>query len=91
MKKRPHGPWVPPSPPTAVTLALKGLATGTANEHQQRAALKWIITDLCGTYDLSYRPDSQRDTDFAEGKRSIGLALVHEVNLDNALLRSKSP
>lgn len=53
---------------------------GKASDGQQRLALKWIIERLCGTYDLSYRPDSERDTVFAEGKRRVGLQLIHELN-----------
>ena len=90
MKNRPSGPWVPPVTPAHITLAIKGVATGTANENQQRAAMKWIVEELCRTYDLSYRPGSDRDTAFAEGKRFVGTTLVGEINLNNALLRSKN-
>lgn len=52
---------------------------GTATPNQQQFILGWIINDLCLTYDLSYRPggnDGRRDTDFAEGKRFVGMHLV---------------
>jgi hypothetical protein len=45
-------------------------------------AFKWIVNELCGTYDLSYRPDSERNTTFAEGKRFVGLQIVKMANLD---------
>ncbi len=90
MAKKAKAPWMPPTVPTHITLALKGLAAGNANDAQQRAALKWIIEELCRTYDLSYRPGSDRDTALAEGKRFVGLCLVHEVNISNTLLRSKT-
>lgn len=63
------------------TMAIKALATGTASEGQQRRALDWIINTLCGTYDLSYRPDSERNTAFAEGKRFVGLQLIKQIKL----------
>lgn len=88
MKK--HDPCAPPETPPHITLALKGLAAGNANDVQQKAALKWVIEKLCRTYDLSYRPGSDRDTVFAEGKRFIGLMLVREINLDPKLLRSNN-
>jgi hypothetical protein len=85
MSKKPaHQPWMPApyDPDGADTMAIKALATGTANEGQQRRALKWIIEAACGTYDLSFRPgpDGERETAFAEGKRHIGLQLVKHIN-----------
>lgn len=61
-------------------MALKNVAAGTASEHQQVTSMKWIIETLCGTYDLSYRPESDRDTAFAEGRRFVGLQIVKELN-----------
>lgn len=79
MKKEPYA-YVAPT--EGITLAIKSVAAGTANEGQQRLAMKWIIEELCGTYDLSYRPQSDRDTTFAEGKRYVGLQLVREININ---------
>ena len=61
--------------------AIKALAAGVANEGQQKRALKWIIETVCATYDQSYRPDSERETVFAEGRRYVGLTLVKAVHL----------
>jgi hypothetical protein len=82
-------PYVPPTPSADVTLALKCLSKGIANEHQQVVAVKWIVEELCETYGMSYRPDSERDTAFAEGKRFVGMQIVREINLDSKLLRRK--
>ena len=41
--------------------------------------MQYIIQVLCATYDMSYRPggeEGRRDTDFAEGKRSVGNQIV---------------
>ena len=80
-------PWIPPEVPLAVTLAIKGLANGTANDAQQKRALNWIVETLCGTYDLSYRPLSDRDTAFAEGRRFVGLQLVKEIKINHTKLK----
>lgn len=60
--------------------ALKAMNQGKASETQQKMILAELMT-LTGYYDLSYRPDSDRDTAFAEGKRFIGAQLVKLINL----------
>ena len=83
--KKPSGnePWKPAPYDEADSYAIKALATGTANEGQQRLALDWIINTLCGTYDLSFRPGAEgdRETVFAEGKRFVGMQLVKQINI----------
>lgn len=74
-------PWHPAPYEEPDTYAIKALAAGVANEGQQKRVLDWIVKTLCGTYDVSYRPDSDRDTAFAEGKRFVGLQLVKQINL----------
>lgn len=82
--RRPHFP----TPfEKADVYALKALASGTANEVQQRRALEWIIK-ACGVADTTHYPDSPRDTDFANGKRFVGLEIVSKINLPNAKLES---
>ena len=59
--------------------AIKSLAAGTATPGQQRLAWEAILFDFCGIRDLSFRPDGSggsRATDFAEGRRHVGLQLV---------------
>jgi hypothetical protein len=73
-------PWHPAPYDEAITGAIKALASGTANDGQQQRAFKWIIEVVCGTYDLSYRPDD-RDTVFAEGKRFVGMQIVKQLKL----------
>jgi len=51
--------------------------------------MSFIVNQICGTYDLSYRPDSDRDTAFAEGKRMVGLQLVKFSKINIAALRGK--
>lgn len=67
--------------------AIQALANGTADAAQQQRALKWIIHQLCCTYDLSYRPGEADETTFAEGKRFVGLQLVKALHLNTAALK----
>lgn len=66
--------------------ALKALAKGEASEGQQRRVLDWIIQQAAGTYDVSYRSSSDRDTAFAEGRRFVGLQIVKLLNLPSATI-----
>jgi hypothetical protein len=78
-------PWMPPLWELADARALQDLARGEAAPHQQQRALEYIVNTLAATYDLSYRPDSDRDTTFAEGRRFVGLQIVKllKLNLEN--------
>lgn len=92
MKKKPeHAPWKPVDYDLADAGAIQALHRGEASPDQQQRALKWIIERASGTYDLSYHPgtEGQRDTDFAEGRRFVGLQLVKMVKLQLAALRRK--
>src|SRR6185437_11911050 len=69
-------PWKPAAWENADAGAIQALMRGDAAAHQQQRAIKFIVEQVCGTYDLSYRSASDRDTCFAEGKRSVGLQIV---------------
>lgn len=86
MKKPKSAPYIPIDWEPADISAIQALQRGDASPDQQRRALDYIIT-LAGTYDLSYRPDSARDTDFAEGKRWVGLQVVKATKLNLAAIR----
>lgn len=77
-------PWKPAAYDEADTYAIKALASGVANEGQQRRALKWIIETLCGTYDQPYRPGNEgdRDTVFACAKMFVGQQIVKQINVN---------
>lgn len=51
--------------------AVKAVYEGVANEGQQTMALSFIMDELCDRTINQYFP-SQRDTDFALGKKFIG-------------------
>jgi hypothetical protein len=80
-KREAPQPYAAAIAPLHITGAIKLLHAGTASASQQQAALKWIIEGLCGTYDMSYRPESDRDTAFAEGKRHVGNQIIRQINL----------
>lgn len=77
----PGEPWHPSPYEDADVYAVQAIAAGVASEAQQKRAFALIVNGFCGTYDLSYRPESQRNTDFAEGKRWVGLQLVKLLKL----------
>ena len=68
-------PYEPLQPPKHIVASIQAVATGTANDSQQKKAMEYIVFQLCDLHGLSYRPNSQRDTDFAEGKKFVGLQI----------------
>ena len=70
--------------------AIQALMAGRASEAQQLRAMQVIVHGLCGTYDLSYRPASDRDTAFAEGKRFVGLQCVKFARMNISKIGGKN-
>lgn len=73
-------PWESPDRSDEVVYAIRALHESAALPHQQKLIWDWLqyITAAGDGYqDLSFRPgpDGQRATDFAEGKRFIGLQM----------------
>jgi hypothetical protein len=83
-------PWKPPEWEPEDAHAIQAVMYGRASEEQQKRAMAFIVNQICGTYDLSYRSASDRDTAFAEGKRFVGLQLTKFANLNIAALRGKN-
>jgi len=71
----------------ADAFAIKAVAEGTADLHMQQRAFKCIVQELCGTYEMTFDPESIRKSDFNEGRRHIGRALVGIVNLPSEVLK----
>lgn len=84
-----NAPWFPVPYDLADVNAVRALQAGTASAEQQQRALKWIVQNACGTYELSYRPTSDRDTSFAEGRRFVGLQIVKLLHTDTSVLRKE--
>lgn len=75
-KKPPARPWHPADYDDFDVGSVRAFFEGKADERQQLRARDWILFKLCQIGDLTYRPDSVRDSDFAEGKRFVGLQIV---------------
>ena len=59
-------------------VALQAVASGTASCAQQQRAFEFVVRTLCETDRMTFWPggeDGRRATDFAEGKRWVGLQL----------------
>lgn len=65
-------PWQPVEIQPADVYAIKALVAGTATEAQQHRIVDWLQR-ATAVGEMSYRPLSDRDSVFAEGKRFIGL------------------
>lgn len=62
--------------------AMQALQAGTADEYQQRRALKWIIYAACQTYDFCLTPEHERLSAIFDGRRFAGLQIVKMLSLD---------
>lgn len=73
-----YAPWKPARWEPADASALQALMRGDCPPNLQTRAIKFIMLQLCGLRDLSYRPgpEGARETDFAEGKRFVGLQIA---------------
>ena len=62
--------------------ALQAMATGTANELQQKRALNVIIYKLCGFDDISFRSGRPDETAFLEGMRFVARKIQHLLEIN---------
>ena len=69
--------------------AIQALIQGTAEPHQQREAMAWLINQACGTYNTSFSELGDRETSFAEGRRFVGTQLVKLSKISTAALIGK--
>lgn len=85
-------PWKPADWEPEDAYALQAVMLGRASEDQQRRAMKFIVENICGAYDLSFRPGAtgDRETVFAEGKRHVALQLIKFATLNIAAVRSRN-
>lgn len=90
MRKVP-APWIPAKWEEYDVYAIQAVAQGIASEAQQIRALRFIVEELCATYDNPYKPDSDRDTAFACGKKFVGEQIVkfYKMNI-NKLKETKA-
>lgn len=66
-------PWEPVEVDKADISAIKAVYAGTADEHQQRRLVDWLMR-ATGINEMEFRPgpDGERATAFAGGKRFVG-------------------
>lgn len=87
---KPRAPaWKPADYTPDDVTALQAVLAGIANDGQQKRALDFIINNLCGTYEISFRSDAdggERETSFAEGRRFVGLQIVKLLRLNGAAI-----
>src|SRR5258707_10189522 len=77
-KPQPDGPWKIRGSEDAAIFAIQAVANGTASDAQQRRVYEYVVRILCETDRMTFWPggeDGKRATDFAEGKRWVGVQL----------------
>lgn len=84
-----QSPAVPAEYELADADAIQALVQGTADEFQQRRALKWIVEVAGGMYQFQYYP-SDRDTAFALGRGFVSQQIVKLSKLNLSALRRAS-
>lgn len=77
-----------PSYDIADVSAIQAVLSGTAEEDQQRRAMKWIIESAANMYGFQYYPND-RDTNFALGRAFVGQIIVGVSKLNISALRRK--
>jgi hypothetical protein len=83
-KKRILGPDQPAQFEDADVYAVQALFTGTANDGQQKRAVKWILEEACKVKDLPWVAgglEGQRATDFANGRKFAGHQILKMIEL----------
>lgn len=70
----------------AITAAIKACYDGAASPEQQTLAIKGIVEELCCYYDISFR-GTDRETNFAEGKRFVGAQIVKLTKINQERIR----
>lgn len=77
-------PWQLPAVESADVFALQAIEKGLANSGQQQRALAFIVRALTEERRMSFFPggeDGRRASDFAEGKRWVGLQIARILKL----------
>lgn len=70
--------------------AIQAVVAGNANPEQQKMAINFIVNKVCLTYDMPYRPDSSRDTDFLLGRMFVGQQIVKLMKINLNRIKEKT-
>jgi hypothetical protein len=68
-------------------IAFQALQAGVANDGQQKSCLDWILYEAARIRDMTFDPNSTRLSDFAEGRRFVGLQLGKLLALKVGMLK----
>lgn len=78
-----HAPWLPVPTSDRAAALLKAMQRGECPPDGQQWVLRWIIEEVCGTYDWAYRPGAgDRDTNIALGRQFVGQQIVKHLNVN---------
>lgn len=85
-----NAPWKPSPYGIEEVGALQALLRGDAKEHQQKAALDYIIVTLSGYTDEPFRPGANdRETNYALGRAYVGRQIVKLLKINTAIFKSR--
>lgn len=68
-------PWYPVEITSQYARICQAIREGNATEEQQQKFMNWLLNDVCAVNDLEFRPDSDRATVFASGRRFVGMQI----------------
>lgn len=83
------GPHIPPEWDLADAVAIQALVDGSAEPHQQKRAMQWIVERAAGTYEFNYYP-GDRDTCFALGRAFVGQQIVKLMRINVSAMRANN-
>ena len=72
--KKPAAVWLPEN--IADGYAIQAWSRGEADGPAQLRAFRCIVEEIAGAYAMSFDPESDRQTCFAEGRRHVGRVIV---------------
>jgi len=70
-----------------VLSAVQALEKGEATPDQQKRFLTWLVNEACMTYAMTYQPEGDRQSAFAEGRRHVGRQVVKLLKLNPSIFR----
>ncbi len=71
--------------------ALKAMHAGTADAHQQKRALDWILKSACGLPDWPYVVGDPDQTHIHLGRQYVGQLIMKLIQANLANVRRKEP
>jgi len=69
-------------------MSLQALEKGDANADMQKKALKAIVEKLCKTYEDTYDPKSERESNRMQGQRFVGLVIIEALRANPSKVKA---